>query len=175
MKIRHIVLLTALLGAAWLSWSSAPSQTAVVSANPRSAVPTQNSETALQLASRGEIPEHSRLNAFTTAQWAAPPAPPVASKPVAPIKPLVLAPTVPTVLAPPAEPSPSFRFIGMIQDLRTTRPSVFLALGERLLVASAGDKLEGGFTLETVSANELILSHPAATKPVRVAFQGAPL
>jgi hypothetical protein len=175
MKIRHIVLALALLVTVWLAWPTFSTTTTVVSASARVKPSSQEIPSKILLASRGEVPENASKNAFSTAQWAPPPAAPASTKPVAPIKPIVLAPPAPAVVAAPAEPAPSFRFIGMIQDLRSTRPSVFLALGERLLVASTGDKLEGGFTLETITSNELILSHPAASKPVRVAFQGAPL
>jgi hypothetical protein len=39
------------------------------------------------------------------------------------------------------------------------RPKVFLALGDRLLMAAVGDTLDGGWRLVAISAQELVFTH----------------
>jgi hypothetical protein len=177
MKPRHLLLAAGLAIALWLALQETPAPVAVVGASAKPSVSRAVEKPSLSLTTeRSAIAQEARANLFGSAHWLATPKPITPALKAAPIKPITLVSTAPVLpnLTPP-EPVPTFRFIGMFQDLRSTKPSVFLAQGERLIVAAAGDKLEGGFTLESISATELILQHPAATKPLRIALQGAPL
>ena len=58
---------------------------------------------------------------------------------------------------------------------KTGAPSVFLAIGERLIVAKSGDTVEGGFRLQTVSARELTFVHVQQNVTLRMSVDGGPL
>lgn len=177
MKFRHLLLAAGLAIALWLALQAPPAPIAVVGASaPARAASAPEKPSLFLTTPRSEIAQQAQANLFGSAQWLAAPKPSAPALKAAPITPITLVSNAPVLPSPaPPEPVPAFRFIGMFQDLRSAKPSVFLAQGERLIVAAAGDKLEGGFTLESISATELILQHPAASRPLRIALQGAPL
>ena len=80
------------------------------------------------------------------------------------------------VVEPAAPPPPQlpYRFLGMYAE-KTGATSVFLAIGERLIVAKSGDAVEGGFRLQTVSARELTFVHVQQNVTLRMSVDGGPL
>jgi hypothetical protein len=67
-----------------------------------------------------------------------------------------------------------YKFLGMYAE-KTGSPSVFLAVGERLIVAKAGDTVEGGFRLQTVSPRELTFVHVQQNVTLRMSVDGGSL
>jgi hypothetical protein len=59
-----------------------------------------------------------------------------------------------------------------MDDPGAAKPRVFLALGEKLLVASPGDVLEGGFRLESIGAQELVFIHLQQNVSVKLSATG---
>lgn len=93
--------------------------------------------------------------------------------------PKVVAVVAPPVVQPEAPPPPPplqlpYKFLGMYAE-KTGAPSVFLALGERLIVAKSGDTVEGGFRLQSVSARELTFVHVQQNVTLRMSVDGGPL
>jgi hypothetical protein len=111
----------------------------------------------------------SERDAFGTRNWLAPPPPPPKAAP-APVE-VVAAPIAPP---PPPPPTLPYRFVGMLAGEPAGRPQVFLALGEKLLVAAPGDVLDGGFRLETVRNTELVFTHVQQGLTVRMPLSGVP-
>jgi hypothetical protein len=128
------------------------------------------------------VSSSASVSIFEARQWgtAEKPAPVAVAKPALPqpaprtIAPVIVdsTPAAAAVPAPEVVPTPSFKFIGMMQDLRAGKPSVFLAVGERLIVATVGQVVEGGFRLESISPNELLFVHQETNKSTRVALMG---
>lgn len=104
-------------------------------------------------------------DAFPNLSWL-PPAPP----PPAPAA--VVAPPPPPPPAPPPLPTLPYRFVGLLDDAQAGKPRVFLALGEKLLVASPGDLLEGGFRLESIGSQELVFVHLQQNLTLRLSVAG---
>ena len=111
----------------------------------------------------------SERDAFGTRNWLAPPPPPPKAAP-APVV-VVAAPVAPP---PPPPPTLPYRFVGMLDGNPANRPQVFLALGEKLLVAAPGDVLDGGFRLDTVRNTELVFTHVQQGLTVRMPLSGVP-
>jgi hypothetical protein len=93
--------------------------------------------------------------------------------------PKVAAVAAPVVVVPPAPPPPPplqlpYKFLGMYTE-KSGSPSVFLSLGERLIVAKSGDAVEGGFRLQTVSPRELTFVHVQQNVTLRMSVDGGPL
>lgn len=90
----------------------------------------------------------SATDAFALLSWLPPPAPP----------PVVVAPPPAPPARPTAPPLP-FAFVGMVES-GTPRPAVFLAMGEALLVVSAGELLDNGlYRVESLDASHIVLMH----------------
>jgi hypothetical protein len=62
----------------------------------------------------------------------------------------------------------------MLDSEPANQPKVFLSLGEKLIVAGAGDTVEGGFRLDTIRATELVFTHVQLGQTVRMPLSGAP-
>lgn len=131
------------------------------------AAPARNEagEPAQALAIRSTVSVAASRNPFEAKPWVIKREAPKAVVAVAPI---VVEPPAP----PPAPPLQlPYRFLGMYAD-KTGPPSVFLSLGERLIVAKSGDLVEGGFRLETVSARELTFVHVQQNVTLRMSVDG---
>ena len=135
----------------------------------RSAPPTparnEAGEPAQALAMRSTVAVAASRNPFEAKPWVIKREAPKAVVAVAPI-----------VVEPPAPPPAPllqlpYRFLGMYAE-KTGPPSVFLSLGERLIVAKSGDTVEGGFRLETVSARELTFVHVQQNVTLRMSVDG---
>ena len=117
---------------------------------------------------RSTVAVPAMRNPFEARPWIVKHEPP---KAVAVIAAPVVEPAEPP--APPPLQLP-YRFLGMYAE-KTGAPSVFLAIGERLIVAKSGDTVEGGFRLQTVSARELTFVHVQQNVTLRMSVDGGPL
>jgi hypothetical protein len=99
----------------------------------------------------------------------------VAKVVVAPVVEVVAPPPVAPPPPPPPPPLPKvpFRYLGMVNE-KGEPAKVFLALGGALLTARAGDSLEGGFRLDSISTRELVFTHLQQQKAVRFGIDGEP-
>ncbi len=110
-------------------------------------------------------------NAFSVRDWLPPPPPAprvVAAPAQAVVAPVEAAPPPPPPLVLP------YRFIGMLDDPQSSAQRVFLAIGEKLIVASTGEVLDGGFRLDAIRATELVFTHVQQGRTVRLPLAGAP-
>lgn len=105
-------------------------------------------------------------DAFAPRDWEPPPPPP-------PPPPPVVAPPPPAPPPPPPPPVLPYRFVGLLDDKGAVKPRVFLSLGDKLLIVSAGDALEGGFRLDAITAQELVFTHVQNNVTLRLDVQGA--
>jgi hypothetical protein len=100
--------------------------------------------------------------------------PRVAVKVPPPPAPIVIASVQPGPPAPPPAPRVPYRFVGLLSE-NGKSPSVYLALGEKLIEARSGDVLEGGFQLKSITTKELSFLHQQSNMTVRLAVDGEPL
>jgi hypothetical protein len=146
---------------------AAPTAGAVV----RTATPVPAAAQALTL--RDTINVAASRNPFDANPWVVKREPPKAASAV-PAPPPVIEVKAPA----PPPPSPPlqlpYRFLGTYAE-KSDSPSVFLALGERLIVAKAGDALDGGFRLEAVSPRELTFVHIQQNVTLRLSVTGGPI
>lgn len=96
-----------------------------------------------------------RGDLFAPHSWAPPPAPP---KP----------PEVPQEAAPQPPPNP-YRFAGTV-EYGGTRKVLLTRSGERVFEVKAGEVLEPGFRVQTVSAHEVTLLYEPLNAPLSVAL-----
>jgi hypothetical protein len=101
---------------------------------------------------------------FTSWQPPAPKAPPAVVAVVAP-------PPPPGPPPPPPLPALPYRYLGAL-DEKGAPSAVFLVLGTTLLTAKAGDTLEGGFRLDSISPRELTFMHLQQKQTVRLRVEG---
>ena len=135
---------------------------------PRIAAATPAPEHAdATAAPRGKLPETARSDAFASRAWLAPPPPP---PPPAPQPPPTPTPPPPPP-APPPLPTLPYRFVGLLDEGKAGRPRVFLALGDKLIVADTGQVLEGGFRLDSISGQELVFTHVQQSTTLRLSVQ----
>ncbi len=116
--------------------------------------PTQALET------RGAVAIAALRNPFESVPWLTPRAAPQAAAPIGAVAPPAIVEPLMTAAEPPPEPPLQlpYKYLGMHAE-QGASPSVFLVLGERLIVARSGDAVEGGFRLDAVSAAELTFVH----------------
>ncbi len=192
-KLRQSALVGVAIGlAAWSAWSvfkpadlaapdaarrrqAATSQSvaAVGHAPAPMRVPTSTAAPAAMgaLAVRGAVDVAATRDPFDANPWVVKRAPVVATTA------LVAPAPVPEVQATPALPLPApppqlpYRFLGTYAE-KADSPSVFLAMGDRLIIAKAGDTLDGGFRLDTVSARELTFTHIQQNVTLRLSVTG---
>jgi hypothetical protein len=94
---------------------------------------------------RAPLSVDSANNPFAASSWL-PPAP------AAP-------PPAPTVRAdPPTAPPVPFTYMGEL-DAQTGKPRVFLSNGDRLLIVSPGEVIDGQYRIESVSATNVVLTY----------------
>lgn len=85
-------------------------------------------------------------NAFESKSWYVPPPPPPPAK--------LLPPPPPP---PPTAPPLPFTYLGRYQD--SAKPVIFLVRGDRILLVSAGDVIEGTYRVDGISGTALGLTY----------------
>jgi hypothetical protein len=118
--------------------------------------------TLRQQAPIGDLPARAAIGKprgelFAARSWAPPPAPAAPQQPVA-----------------PAAPPNPYRFAGTSHHNGVRK--VFLIMGDRIFEAKAGEKLEQGFRVDSVSPEAVILVYEPMDIPVTIAtaFPDAP-
>jgi len=94
---------------------------------------------------RAPISPDSVNDPFTVSSWLPPAPPPPPPAPPAPA-------------APPTAPPLPFGFVGTLGG-DTTKSQVFLSNGDRLLIASPGDVIEGQYRLEKIAATSVVFTY----------------
>ena len=82
-------------------------------------------------------------NAFESKSWYVPPPPPPPAKPLPP--------------PPPTAPPLPFTYLGRYDDL--AKPVIFLVRGDRVLLVSAGDVIEGTYRVDGIVGTALGLTY----------------
>jgi hypothetical protein len=82
-------------------------------------------------------------NAFESKSWYVPPPPPPPAKPLPP--------------PPPTAPPLPFTYLGRYEDL--AKPVIFLVRGDRVLLVSAGDVIEGTYRVDGIIGTVLGLTY----------------
>lgn len=82
-------------------------------------------------------------------------------------------PPPPPPRPPPPPPRLPYRLLGVLNE-KGQPGVVYLALGDKLIQAQAGDTLEGGYRLENVGPRELIFLNLQQNLTVRMAVDGEP-
>jgi len=82
-------------------------------------------------------------NAFESKSWYVPPPPPPPAKPLPP--------------PPPTAPPLPFTYLGRYEDL--AKPVIFLVRGDRVLMVSAGDVIEGTYRVDGIVGTALGLTY----------------
>ena len=179
-----LLLAGAALTGVWSAWIALDATAPVVAATPaaptpragnveRVAVATMPASTSTSTsmsaapapAPRASVDTEQRPDAFALRNWQPPPPPPPPAPPPPP-------PPPPAVPPPPPPPPLPYRFVGLLADPSAPKTRVFLSLGEKLLVASPGDVLEGGFRLESIGAQELVFVHLQQNVTVKLSAAG---
>jgi hypothetical protein len=93
--------------------------------------------------------------------------PPPAPPPAPPVEP---APTVATVTStPPAPPVFSYQLFGRIQK-PDGKPQVFLSRNDSVVPITEGTELDGGYRVESISAEEVLIRHRSSDQQLRLTF-----
>ena len=135
--------------------------------------PADSTAPALPALGGTRVAESAAGNAFAPRSFAAAPAP-------APRAAVVTAPVVEAAAAPPPPPAAPvvpvlpYRFVGLLDEAQPGGVRVFLAVGDKLLVAGPGDVLDGGFRLDEIRATELVFTHVQLGRTVRLPLAGVP-
>jgi hypothetical protein len=120
------------------------------------------------------VAENAAGNAFAPRSFAAAPAPaPRAAVTAAPQVEAAASLPPPPPAAPVVPPLP-YRFVGLLDEAQPGGARVFLAVGDKLLVAGPGDVLDGGFRLDEIRATELVFTHVQLGRTVRLPLAGVP-
>lgn len=82
-------------------------------------------------------------NAFESKSWYVPPPPPPPAKPLPP--------------PPPSAPPLPFTYLGRYDD--SAKPVIFLVRGDRILLVSAGDVIEGTYRVDGITGSALGLTY----------------
>ena len=82
-------------------------------------------------------------NAFESKSWYVPPPPPPPAQPLPP--------------PPPSAPPLPFTYLGRYQD--AAKPVIFLVRGDRVLLVSAGDVIEGTYRVDGIAGRSLGLTY----------------
>ncbi len=99
------------------------------------------------IALRTPLSLESANNPFAASSWLPPPPPPV-EVPAAP----------PVRAAPPTAPPVPFTYLGEL-DAKAAKPQVFLSSGDRLLIVSPGEVVDGQYRVESISENDVVLTY----------------
>jgi hypothetical protein len=118
------------------------------------------------------MPERGPIAADGAGDPFTPPRPVESRKP--PVAVVVQAPLAPPPPAPPPPLRVPYKLLGALSE-QGASSSVFLALGNAVITAKAGDVLEGGFRLESITPRELTFLHLQLNQTVRLPVDGDPL
>lgn len=119
------------------------------SASASSVASAVERDASLSVANRDRSIPSAVGDLFASLNWAPPPPPPAPAAPPAP----------PPRPAAPVTPPLPFTFVGMLER-GAARPEAFLAKGEALLVVSAGDLLDNNtYRVDTLTANEIVMTY----------------
>lgn len=130
---------------------------------PAQAAISQERDATLALPLRSRAVPDSRGDAFAKLSWLPPP-PPVQVVPRAP------PPPPPAPVAPPLP----FTFVGLMEHGAAT-PQAFLAKGDVLLVVAAGDRLDNNtYRVETLSAQQIVMTYLPLNTTQTLKILGAP-
>lgn len=91
---------------------------------------------------RPPLSPESENDPFTVLSWLPPPPPPPAA-----------AAPAPQPAPPPSAPALPFVYLGMLNP-ETAKPQVFISSGDRLLIVSPGDVIDGVYRFESIAATE---------------------
>ncbi|MFV0919837.1 secretion system X translation initiation factor [Ralstonia nicotianae] len=91
---------------------------------------------------RPPLSPESENDPFTVLSWLPPPPPPPAAAAPAPEPP-----------PPPSAPALPFVYLGMLNP-EAAKPQVFISSGDRLLIVSPGDVIDGVYRFESIAATE---------------------
>ncbi|GAB3626139.1 hypothetical protein PTE30175_00863 [Pandoraea terrae] len=109
---------------------------------------------------RTPLSPESASDPFTVSSWLPPPPPPPpAPAPVPEVKP-----------APTAPPLP-FAYVGA-QNRDTDKPRVFLSSGDRLLIVSPGEMIDGQYRIESISATGVVFTYLPLNEKQVMSIQG---
>lgn len=180
MKRRPVIFASAAVVALWSGWivmqgTATSGEAAAGSAawkkppqRPAAAAPAQGADRVAAVVDaplRAPLPESANADAFAARDWQPPPPPPPPAPPPPP-------PAPPAPPPAPVLPTLPYRFVGLLDEGAGAKPRVFLSLGDKLLVASAGESLEGGFRLDAISGQELVFTHLQQNITLRLSVQG---
>jgi hypothetical protein len=87
--------------------------------------------------------------------------------------PVVVAPPPPAPPPAPRAPPLPFTFVGLLEK-GAPQPSAFLARGEDLIVASAGDVLDRTYRVESMTATEIVFTYLPLNERQTIALAGGP-
>jgi hypothetical protein len=121
----------------------APASHVAGAANAGKATTTPHDRLA---ALRTPLALESANNPFAASSWLPPPPPPVE----------VPAAAVP--VAPPTAPPIPFTYLGEL-DAKTGKPQVFLSNGDRLLIVSPGEVVDGQYRVDAISETDVVLTY----------------
>ncbi|KWK77265.1 hypothetical protein [Burkholderia ubonensis] len=93
---------------------------------------------------RAPVSVESANDPFTASSWLPPPP--------------VEAPLPTARPAPPTAPPVPFTYVGEL-DAKADKPQVFLSNGDRLLIVSPGDVIDGQYRVDAVSASNVVLTY----------------
>jgi hypothetical protein len=140
-------------------------------AHTSSATPARQAA-AHTLELRNTVAMTAESDPFSAKPWVVKREPPKAAAPA-----IVVAPP-PVVVAPePPAPPPlqlPYRYLGTYAE-KSGPPSIFLALGDRVIVAKLGDTVEGGFRLDAATNRELTFVHIQQNATLRLSVTGGSL
>lgn len=91
---------------------------------------------------RPPLSPESENDPFTVLSWLPPPPPPPAA-----------AAPAPQPAPPPSAPALPFVYLGMLNP-EAAKPQVFISSGDRLLIVSPGDVIDGVYRFESIAATE---------------------
>lgn len=138
------------------------SSTEPASSAPASVAATAPRNLALVIPqSKRPVPE-SAGDAFATQSWLPPPPVVKAAPPPSPPKPE----------APVAPPLP-YVYLGLIER-SNTKPQAFLGKGDAMLAVTAGDPLEGIYRVESLNAQQIVITHLPTNTTQTLTIPGNP-
>jgi hypothetical protein len=135
---------------AWIAFDHGADETSPSGAQapavikPKAQAPRSADPNALDLSARqGASDAGESTNLFAGKSWYVPPPPAPAAKPLP--------------APPPTAPPLPFSYLGRYQD--SGAPIIYLVRGERVLLVSAGDVIEGTYRVDGIVANRLSLTY----------------
>jgi len=114
-------------------------------------------DSTLMLPKRSRVIPDSKGQAFASLSWLPPP------PPAPPVRVALPSPPPPPIV--PVAPPLPFTFVGLLEQ-GAARPQAFLAKGDALLVVAAGDMLDNNtYRIETLNAQQIIITYLPLNTP----------